>query len=470
MIAVPVLVRTVRTDPRPAFGLLITVVTTTLGLSVVLGGTLAFASSTSGTAEALEAIVQLTALSAVVASFLAARGLAISLLPETCVLRALGTTEVTLGAFGALVISSATLVAALAGILSGEFLTTSWLVGLTQVLDVAPRQTGHVPSVEISCMLAGVCMAGWWSGLRVSGARVTRSGPVWRAAGASIVVAMILIPSVLAVTLAPQLAGLARGAGEEVAADRLRTLDSTDGPLVILSAAAFALVGASSILASDAARGIVGVVARLLRTGPTGTFIGLRIARARIASFGALTTLVAAGVGLAVTRAMTASVAASMASDKAGAGMLELSVTLGPALVIATAAAVGAALAQSRGTGADIARLRRIGCTGAGTGAALLVAAIAVGASGALIGFSAALGVALVGMASGTEAAAFLAMSPTVPIVAALTAMIGSATVFMCSELVGVLLHGRHPQEMPLAITPQADAAPPTVNTSNGHV
>ena len=470
MTAVRVLVRTVRTDPRPAFGFLVTVVTATLGLSVVLGGTLAFASSTSGTADSLEAIVQLTALSAVVASFLAARGLAISLQPEKRVLRALGATEVALGVFGVLVVSSAALVAALAGVLSGEYLTTSWLAGLAEVLHVAPPALGRMPTGEISGLLACVSAAGWWSGLHAGGARVTRSGPVWRAAGALLLVAMILIPSVLAVTLAPQLVGLARGAGEEVAADRLRTLDSTDGPLVILSAAAFALVGASSVLASDAARGVVGIVARLLRAGPTGTIIGLRIARARIASFGALTTLVTAGVGLAVTRAMTASVAASMASDKAGAGMLELSVTLGPALVISSAAAVGAALAQSRGTGADLARLRRIGCTSACTGAALLVAAITVGASGALIGFSAALAVALVGMASGIEASAFLAASPTVPIVAALTTMIGSATVFVCSELVGVVLDGRRPRRMPLAIAPQGDAAPPTVHTSNGHL
>jgi hypothetical protein len=470
VIAVPVLVRTVRTDPRPAFGFLITVVTATLGLSVVLGGTLAFASSTSYTAEALEVLVQLTALSAVVASFLAARGLAISLLPETRILRAIGTAEVSLGVVGALAVSATTLVVALAGTLSGESLTTSWLAGLAHVLDAAPPLPGHIPSAEVSGMLALVCMAGWWSGLRAGGARDARSGPLWRAAGAITMVVMILAPSLLAVTLAPQLVGLARGAGEDVAADRFAMLDSTDGTLVILYAAAFALVGAASILAADAARGLVGIIAHLVRSGPTGPFIGLRLARARIGSFGALTTLVAAGVGLAVTRAMTASVAASMSSDKAGAGMLELSVTLGPALVIATAAAVGAVLAQSRGTGADIARLRRIGCSGAGTGTALLVAAIAVGASGALIGFSAALGVALVGMASGVEATAFLAMSPTVPIVAALTAMIVSATVFVCSELVGVLLDGRRPRSMPLSIAPQGLAGPTTVSTRDSQV
>jgi hypothetical protein len=443
VIAVLALARTVRADPRPALGFVVTVVAAALGLGVVVGGGLDLAGAHPETAPALEAVMQLTALSSTVASFVSARGLAISLLPETRCLRALGVSWMTFWAFGAVVISSAAVVVVLFAIVVEHRLRTSWVVGLAEVLGVTAPPSGGIPSGVITCLLVVVCAAGWRSGLRAGRLAVVRSGRAWRLASAFVVAALFLVPSVLAVAFAPHLMSIVSGARDETAAGRLTVLDSSDGPLIVMSAAGFGLVGAAAIVASDASQTMVGSAARLLRSGPISPFVGLCLARARIGLFGALTTLVAAGVGLTVTRTMTATVASSLASERAGAGLVELGLTLGPALFIAAAASVGSALAQSRGTGSDLATLRHIGSTQGGTIATLSVAAVAIGASGSLIGVGAALGVALVAFASGVDASWLAAMDPTVPLVAVLTATLGTAAVFVCSELVGVVLHSR---------------------------
>lgn len=441
MIAVLALARTVHSDPRPALGFVVTVVVAALGLDVVVGGGLDIAGAHPDTARALEAVMQLTSVSALVASFVSARGLAISLLPETRSLRALGVSWTTSWAFGAMVVSSAAVVAVLFGVVVGQRLRTSWVGGLTEVLGMTAPRSGGIPSGVTTCLLAVVCAAGWWSGLRAGRFAVVRSGRVWRAVSAFAVAALFVVPSVLAVAFAPVLMSMVSGAGDETAASRLTVLDSSDGPLIVMSAAGFGFVGAAAVIASDASRTMLGVAAHLLRCGPVAPFVGLCLARARIGSFGALTTLVAAGVGLTVTRTMTATVASSLASERAGAGIVELGLTLGPALCIAAAASVGSALAQSRGTGSDLATLRHIGSTQGGTIVTLSVAAVAIGASGSLIGLGAALGVALVAFASGVDASWLAAMNPIVPLVAVLTATLGTAAVFVCSELVGVVLH-----------------------------
>lgn len=443
MIALLALARTVRADPRPALGLVVTVVAAVLGLGVVVGGGLDLAGAHPDTARALEAVMQLTALSSTVASFVSARGLAISLLPETRCLRALGTSWTTFWTFGAVVVSSAAVVAVLFAVVVGHRLGTGWVVGLADVLGVTAPRSGGIPSGAITCLLAVVCAAGWWSGLRAGRFAVVRSGRAWRAVSAFTVAALFVVPTVLAVAFAPHLMSMVSGGADETAASRLTVLDSSDGPLIVMSAAGFGLVGAAAIVASDASQSMVGIAARLLRSGPISPFIGLCLARARIGLFGALTTLVAAGVGLTVTRTMTATVASSLASERAGAGLVELGLTLGPALCIAAAASVGSALAQSRGTGSDLAALRRIGCTRAATTTTLSVAAVAIGASGSMIGLGAALGVALVAIATGVDASWLGAMDPTVPLVSALTATLGTAAVFVCSELVGAVLHRR---------------------------
>ncbi|WIB78784.1 hypothetical protein DEJ28_06725 [Curtobacterium sp. MCPF17_002] len=441
MISIVALARTVASDPRPAAGFLIVVVVTTLVLDIVVGGGLAFSDAEAG--AALESVVQLTGLSAAVASFGASRALAVSLEPEIRRLRALGAARAPIAVFGMLAIAAAAVLALLVGFVGGDALARSWVVSLARVLDAEEPKHHGGPLLVVVGAVAIVCCAGWWSGLHASPSRGQRSGCSSRAIIAAVVVSLFLVPTVLAVALAPHLIGVVRETGEVGAADRLRVLGSADSPLIVMAAASYGFVGAAIVLAPDIARIVTGTARRTLRRGTPTVFVGLRLAEARIVQFGSLVTLCGGAVGLAVTRALTATVAESLDSSRSGAGVHELGLTIGPSLVIAAAGAICSGLAQSRGTGADLDRLERIGFSRVGVSVVLVVAAVAIGWSGTVVGIVAAGAVGVVAVLSGIDVGAFVQMDPTVPMAAAITATFGFALLFVGSEIAGSVLRRR---------------------------
>jgi hypothetical protein len=391
----------------------------------------------------IEPIVQLTALSAVVAAFGSSRAFALSMRPEMCRLRALGAANAPMVAFGALAITTALIPVSIVGSALSDLLTHAWISGYARIGGIVTPKPARSETLVVVFAVATTSILGWSSGLAAHRS-AQRRGRTLRIRVAVAVAFLFSVPAPLAVLMAPQLTDVVRRTGGSDAAERLQVLSSADAPLVVMAAAAYGLVGASMVLAPDLARVVVVMVRRALGRSSLDALVGFRLAEARITQFGAIATLCVGAVGLITTSAMTAAAADHLGSGRAGASTDELGLTLGPSLLIAAAGSTGVALSQSRGTGSDLGRLARVGYARSGVVSVLLIAALSIGGSGTFIGLSAATGVWLVAIACGVDPSALALLEPAVLITTASVATLGCAVVFLGSEVSGAFLARRH--------------------------
>lgn len=455
MSAVRGLVRTVAADPRPISGLAIAMTGAVAVLSVVVSGVLRLTAMSGGAAERagdvdafVEPIMQLTLLAAVVACFAGTRAFAMSLARELRGFHMIGVPARSIHAFGVVAIAAGAVVAATVTATVFPALADRWAIGAAEQLSVqaAPASSPGAAVAAVAVALAVVCASGWCSGVRAVGAsrgrrdrpgRHGRNGPL---IAAGLIAATFLAPTSLAIVFAPMLIEHV----DTSAADRLALLRSVDAPLVVLSAAVFGFVGGAVVASRDIARLIIGTAAHALRRGPVAPHVGLRVAASRADRFAPVIAVSAGVTGLLVAHAVT-SAAVAPGSARAGAGLDELAVTLGPTLAIAGCGAIAASAAQSRGTGSDLRTLARQGLAPSGSVAAVLVAALAVAVVGSAIGIGAVAAAFASASIAGLDSGVLQRMDITLPVVGIVITTTTVGAVFLVSELIGTALRRTHP-------------------------
>ncbi|WP_420367256.1 hypothetical protein [Curtobacterium sp. L1-20] len=370
---------------------------------------------------------------AVVAVFLCASAFARSLRPEIERLGVLGGGTRVHGC-GAAVLLTTTSIGCAVGMVTAPPIADAWSHGIADLaLAPLPPSPSHGAGTiaSLTALFLLPALGGWWSGATRSSAHRHRS----RVIAAAAVAALFVLPTVGVVVAAPALIDIVGHAGQTVAADRLGALGTTAGALAVSSAATFGLVIGTTIVAADAVRGALRVAARSAIRGPLWLVVGLQLAARRAERFGPIATVSAGTTGIVSGQAIATTL--EQPGGTSSATWSELTLTLGPTLLIALGAAVGAAFAQSRGTGGDLRSLALTGWSWSARASIVLVAAVALGGSGAVVGALAAGAAALfavpVGITLGTVGWPDLVVPITVA--AGLTAT--TALVFLLSELWG---------------------------------
>lgn len=430
MNAASALLRTTLADPRPAIGLFVGHTTAAVALSAVLGGTVTAVAGGSVAFDGLETILTLTVAVGVAASFLTSRAFATALQPELTRLHVLGA-PARAPLFGV----ASTAVAVVSGVLVAG--ATAPRLGLLWSSQLGTLTPGHGRAEDaggavwlISLVLLVPSTLGWWTG---GGARDIRVGR--QVVIASAVAALFIVPTVLAVVFAPALVLGTQETGDALAAERLSTLETAPA-ITVFSAAALGTIAAAVI----ASRTVVGASLRLIticvRPGPLSTAVGARLAARRSARFGPIATVGVGVTGLVTAQALTSALARPSTAS-AAADWRELTLTLGPALSIAAAAAIAATLAQARGTGNDLRALTLIGFSARARTMVILVTALLLGSVGSLVGASAAVTAFVLAMPFGADLASLSASELTVPIAVAGCSTAVIATMFLVSEWMG---------------------------------
>lgn len=436
---------TVRADLRPAFGFVIGMLASSTVLASVVRGALSIVSASAdpeASWSALESVIQVSVVAAGSAAFISARALALSLAPDFQRLRAIGSGSAPLWGFGMLSVVATVGAGAIVAMTFSGWIALRWASPLADLLGTSTPRAGNSTVSLVSAALVLPAIAGWWFGTRPR--KEAPKGRTRRLViGACATAVVFIAPTLLAVVFASELTAVVRMSGEEEAAGRLASLDAADGPLAILSAAVFGVLGAAVILTPLLTRVLLGAAARCMLRQPLVVFTGLRTAQNRTSQFGALGAVAVAACGLVDAHALTGAAARFSGSRHSGAGLQEIGLTLGPALLIAAACSVGATLAQSRGTGTELRSLRRLGMRQSGSFGMLVVAAVALGVIGVLLSAAAATAAWLIAVCCGLDISSIAAIDLTAPAAISLTAISLFSVVFLGSELLGAAIDGR---------------------------
>jgi len=425
------LLRTTLADPRPAIGMLLGQSVAVVALASVLEGTVDVVSGAVVPVDVLETILVLTVAVAVAASFLTSRAFAAALQPERARLHVLGAPALA-PLFG--VTSAATAVACGLAIAwaTAPHLGGLWAFRLAQ-LSSAPGRVEDAGGLMwlVSSGLFVPSVLGWCA----DGTRSRRSRARAQIVTAALIAGLFILPTVLAVVFTPAFVHGAQSAGEDVAAHRLSTLGSASA-ITVFSASAMGLITAVMIASRTVVSRSLRLIAVCVGRGPLNAAVSTRLAARRAARFGPIATIGVGVTGLVTAQGLTSALT-SPASSSAAADWSELAVTLGPALVAAAAAAVGAALAQARGTGDDLRALALIGFSRSARTTVVLVTALLLGSVGSLVGAVAALSAFLLSTPFGGDLSSMHLSELAVPITVAGCTTAVTAVVFLVSEWTG---------------------------------
>jgi hypothetical protein len=432
--------RTVTADPRPLVGFVLAVMISAITLASIVRGSISIttAGQESGPGgsmmSGLESVLQISVAAAAVSVFVCARALALSLGPEFRNLRAIGGATSNLHMFGLLVVAPTVGVGVALSTVASNSLAPRWSEPLAVLMDAGTGTAGPETAVLAAAALIIPASTGWMNGTRQRDAD-RRGRAVLRVALACGTAVFFVAPTILAVVFAPALARLVETSQGVEAAGKIATLESTGGGLAILSGAVFGIVGATVILAPLLARVLLAAAARCLPRGPIVPFVGLRLAQDRTAHLGALAGVVVAATGLVDAQALAS--AAASTTGHGGAGLHELALTLGPALIVAAACAVGTAFAQSRGTGTELRRLRGLGMTSFTRVGTLAIGAVSLGLLSVMLSATAVVCAWLVAVVAGLQIGTIHAADLLPPLVVSAGAMTLIIVVFVGSELIG---------------------------------
>ncbi len=449
MLAFVAVLRTLRRDPRPVAGLVLVSLVSVLTGTVVLSGSIALSHEvepTSGSAasQALETVVQITLCALVIALVLCARAVALSCGIEIRALEAIGCARVQVVGAGATVIAGALTIGLVADSLFGHAATEWWSAEVAALLRVhPPTDVPLTPAPWVAVALALPAILGWWSGMTFA----PREHQTWRRfarwLGAVVLFVTMVLPTALVVAQLPRFRGLVEAQGKEVATGRLDELGTAAAPSVVVSAAAIGMVGAALLVSSDAASLLLAALRRSLPWIPSSWWTGARLARAGCDRFGPIVVITVTTLCLLATRELSQQ--ALVASDSAlrGADLRELAVTLGPALLVAAASAVGCCAAQARGTGGAVEHLSTIGMPARTRVASVVIAALAVGGASVIVAAAATVLVAIVGSAAGARVDFLRAAATPVVAGATLSGIAGIVLLFVVNEWVGGVVRRR---------------------------
>lgn len=430
MRAATALLRASASDPRPALGFVVGMISACMATSVVLDGSVRLLAGSPLLVDAVETVLLLTATVSVVGVFLTASAFARSLQPEIERLEVLGDQS---GArvFGTVAVTGGVTLACVVAAVSTAPLAEVWSGRFAAAAAVTSSPADRSASGLLCGFLAFPALCGWSSGTRAKRQRAERR----RLIAAVSVAGTFIVPTIGAVVFAPTLIELARGAGEVAPADKLDLLASSAAGIAVLTASVFGLVTGATIIAGSAVRLSMQAAARCLSRGPLWFAVALRLAARRADRFGPFATVSVGTVGLVAGQA--AAVSLEHPTGTAGADWVELALTLGPSMVIAFGTSAGMALAQSRGTGSDLRALTILGLSSPARAATVLTTSAAIGVSGALMGLVTAGIAVLLAMPFGLAFDTVRQPDALAPLVVGLVMTLATTLVFLGSELWG---------------------------------